>query len=764
VASQSPPSDGTGATFTATVEDDPDSPDFGKITGLTIADAGDDYLAWEWKNTKCCGWYWDDKPVVLRREFESKIDTCALTFGSCFGSGAAAYVSDPGLTYEDLPGPIEKIALTSGGSGYAKYGRVQPTVTASAPSGSGGSLSVSLSDGKDSCGLDYWTVSGVTVTKAGTGYTNGAKVSFSAGAGITEAGALATIVVGRSAPTLTATPTGSGSGAALSINTTPRGTTPETWKIDSIAVTNGGTGYVDNKSVTITPTGTSTTVTSASAVIRTTRLEPTLEAKVYSDTGSGAELVPVLSSFANTDGRTVWGVSSFTTTKAGEGYKANNDDYILVTVSDGQQVSQSYGFVTGVDSEGAITATKATVAGKFFKDGGVIDIVTLSNSGAYYQDDGIQSVTLTSGGIYYGQDASLSPYVADVEVGFAASCPGSGASVAAVIDTSTKSLTFGQITGVTIESPGNGYVGTIATPGGYWTQRPCTYSHYMCGGWNNLGAKGHVYLQYRGQSLPPYIVIYTEYLPDSINTSFVCNNVFVADGTLADCGQWDGITFNQASPAQVGFGSIAWQNAGAGPGTATVTPTGTYDKNYKAANCHQCCQGEEDPPQEITVTVEDSTGFAGSIGDRSGTYVLSRMGWYGSPTLEWGYGGFQGNQYPFGGGALNFGIRVQLSPCHTDQSTNLCEQCIKKCQQTHICGYGYSGPDGGFMWTGGIGHDTRTEQESEAGNCEIADQCNLCTESAPICRPGALETQHRWCFSDAPFGNYPVLFTMTVDE
>jgi hypothetical protein len=280
----------------------------------------------------------------------------------------------------------------------------------------------------------------------------------------------------------------------------------------------------------------------------------------------------------------------------------------------------------------------------------------------------------------------------------------------------------------------------------YGSGDACYYQHRMCGGWNNRGAKGLVALQYNGPSAPPTLSLLTE-LSSETNDATQCNTSFAASGNVTNCSEWSGVSFSSSDGA-----------------TATVSSGGDYDAEYKAANCHQCCQGEEDPPQEITVTVEDSTGFAGSIGDRSGTYVLSRMGWYGYPTLEWGYGGFQGNQYPFGGGALNFGILVQLSPCHTDQSTNLCEQCIKKCQQTHICGYGYSGPDGGFWWGGGTGSDTRIVQESEAGNCEITDQCNLCTESAPICRPGALETQHRWCFSDVPFGNYPVLFTMTVDE
>jgi hypothetical protein len=83
VASQSPPSDGTGATFTATVEDDPDSPDFGKITSLTIADGGDDYLAWQWKNTVCCGDYYNGMSVVLKRLNYGSGNACRYSHRLC---------------------------------------------------------------------------------------------------------------------------------------------------------------------------------------------------------------------------------------------------------------------------------------------------------------------------------------------------------------------------------------------------------------------------------------------------------------------------------------------------------------------------------------------------------------------------------------------------------------------------------------------------------------------------------------------------------
>lgn len=42
------PSFGSGAKFSSTVDTNPSSPSFGQITGITLTDGGDDYIAWTW--------------------------------------------------------------------------------------------------------------------------------------------------------------------------------------------------------------------------------------------------------------------------------------------------------------------------------------------------------------------------------------------------------------------------------------------------------------------------------------------------------------------------------------------------------------------------------------------------------------------------------------------------------------------------------------------------------------------------------------------
>jgi hypothetical protein len=70
------PSAGTGAVITATVEDDPQSPDFGVITGLAVQNGGDGYLAWVWETNDCCGHYLNGQSIVLTRFKDSNAAAC----------------------------------------------------------------------------------------------------------------------------------------------------------------------------------------------------------------------------------------------------------------------------------------------------------------------------------------------------------------------------------------------------------------------------------------------------------------------------------------------------------------------------------------------------------------------------------------------------------------------------------------------------------------------------------------------------------------
>jgi hypothetical protein len=62
---QTSPSAGTGATLEFEIDDDPGSETFGQVVGVTIAEAGSGYLAWEWLTNLCCGQHYDGREIVL---------------------------------------------------------------------------------------------------------------------------------------------------------------------------------------------------------------------------------------------------------------------------------------------------------------------------------------------------------------------------------------------------------------------------------------------------------------------------------------------------------------------------------------------------------------------------------------------------------------------------------------------------------------------------------------------------------------------------
>ena len=179
-------------------------------------------------------------------------DLASLAFTSNFGSGAAGKVTAPGGT----PGPITGVSVTSGGEGYARLARVQPTVTASASGGTGATFSVSLNQ------ITYedrpaWEVASLTITNGGTGYPASGYVTFNTASGDTaEQSADATFYSGRVAPTVTASVSGSGSGAALSASlSSATGYDGRTyWYVSGISITNGGTGYAEYDPVAVTVT------------------------------------------------------------------------------------------------------------------------------------------------------------------------------------------------------------------------------------------------------------------------------------------------------------------------------------------------------------------------------------------------------------------------------------------------------------------------------------------------------------------------------
>jgi hypothetical protein len=593
-------------------------------------------------------------------------DLCVLNFDSCYGDGAAGKVTAPGGDPDTDKGPITAVSLTNGGSGYARLGRAEPTLTATG-SGDGATFAVTVEASEDACGIDFWKVSKVTAS-GGTGYTDGEQLTITVAEGDTaEQGATVTIKTTRSAPTLAvAVNSYGGFGSAFTVATNPNPGTPATWAAASVTVTEGGSGYADFEGVTVTgDTDRDMTVGAATGYIRTGRLAPTVEVIVASSVGSGAVLAATLTTgTGSSSGRPVWIVDAITITDGGADYEVGDGVYVPVTDGTQEWSSSFEATVDAVDASGAIESVTVTSGGEYYKDSGEIDEVVLEQygtyfGGSYYHDDGVASVaTVASGGVYYREDPEQPPYVADVTVAIDQTAPsaGGGAEITATVEDDPDSPDFGKIVGLTIANGGDDYLAwrwlATACCGHYMNGKPitlkrngCVYTHTECGGYtfseNGTGASWThtVRVTYNGPTQPPTAAVFG---------SSPCARTFTTQSLITDCGDF---AFTASSPDGV---------------TASVAPGGDYIGPPTSEDCcHPCCRRDEPPPEEIAVEVLWANDMPPRFYTRwsnagtypNGTYVLAKA--VGLGCLGWAGNGFS----------------VRLETCDFS-----CQQCLKTCK------------------------------------------------------------------------------------
>lgn len=382
-------------------------------------------------------------------------DLISLSFASCFGLGAAAKVLAPGGIDPDDAGPITTIQITNPGSGYALRGRSEPSVVITG-SGTGASFTTTFSKQTGDCGIPYWKISAVTVSSSGAGYVNGESLTVTPTAGSTEeTPAELTLNASRSEPTLSASAFG-GSGASFSVAVASDGGSPPVWRVTGITGS-GGSGYPDGAAVTILPASDDVVQSEAVAFARTGRIQPSVSVAASAG-GVGASLTASLTKTTDGQGLSVWAVSSFSISSGGSGYSVSNP--ISVAVTDGVQQQGAIGAVASVHTTtGAILSANVVQGGQFYKTNGAIASVVVTNSGAYYKQTP-SGVSIIDGGRYYKEDNALTPYTTPITVTISQISPsaGTGADLAAVVDTNTASSDFGEITSITISDGGTAYL------------------------------------------------------------------------------------------------------------------------------------------------------------------------------------------------------------------------------------------------------------------------------------------------------------------
>lgn len=697
---------------------------------------------------------------------------CDLEFAACYGSGASGVVTDPGGDPEDDKGPITAVSLTNGGSGYAKLGRVEPTVTATG-GGSGVTITVTLSQEQDGCGLDFWEVTKIEGS-GGSGYTDDEAVQFTVADGDTaEQHATARIRTTREEPEVTLeVTTFEGSGAVLDAVFEQLGGTPAVWFIDSVTVTDGGDIYTRDDTISINVKSKTNEVVPAALTIQVMHAEPTVLAGLPDSTGTGASLTAVLSPTTSViDGSNVWEVVSVTVNTAGSGYSVLDTVEILVT--DGSQDSSlASAWVDAVDVNGAILSVGVFGGGEYYKGGPITGVIVSGDAGQYFKDgSGIESIELDDGGVYYREDDSLPPYVADVTVTVSQTLPsdGDGASISATVDDDTQSETFGQITEIVINDGGDDYLAWESVTNdccGHWlNDKPivlalsddsnsptnaktiagqsisgkCLYRHLMCGGWSepfvwenvnafNLGwprpSQIFINVGFDGEGRPAVAEIET---PDTgENYAAVCGAFWESDSPIESCD---------------GFAWSATDNLGR---SITVAPGGDYDPEFQYAvgSCSPCCQGHDLATEETEVVVADvwqgarpliidpATGLPVNLPDQSGTYVLSiadpgtSSTWVGGSAqtivichIGFGSGVFQPMIFPFDQ------PQCQDPPCNG---------CIKKCAFDAIVGFPFEPVGGGYDFYNDSHLCSPAYGGPGCGDCFICEPTPLCSPSGRV--------------------------------
>lgn len=200
-----------------------------------------------------------------------------LTLYATNGVATSVTVADGGKFYQqcDYTGGVTAlpgVTLTSGGEGYAKRGRVEPTLALKVPDSAGFGVTLTHTLGKnvDDCGLDYWYISEVS-TAGGSGYEDSSNVNVVVVAGVSEEPAIITLISSDGVPSSVSVARGgkyylesnavaaytpdikvavvqlapsAGAGAVVSVTVETDPTSFNFGKITDATLTTGGGGYL----------------------------------------------------------------------------------------------------------------------------------------------------------------------------------------------------------------------------------------------------------------------------------------------------------------------------------------------------------------------------------------------------------------------------------------------------------------------------------------------------------------------------------------
>lgn len=359
-------------------------------------------------------------------------------------------------------GKISAIAVTNGGAGYARelFETVAPTVSASceSPGGTDAAFSVSLVARGVGTASPYWQVQSVSVASGGTGYEGDEPIVFSVAEGDSASlHAAARVIVGKGPPDISAAAS-PGTGASFTVNTVSNG--DGTWSVSGVSVSGTTSGYADGDELDFSTDDVE--VSAATAVIRTTRLIPSISLSVPC-CGTGAQLSATLVQGVSWyDGGAIWSISSISITNAGTGYSPLES--VAISLGSGVE-SDPYSYfdayVSEVGENGEILAIEIYGPGGYYipDPSGAIASVSVSAGGSYYKalNEGEVGAVVVDDGGYYFRYQSTGTSAVDNPAVTIYSTTGTGAQASAVVDGTLGSATFGKVTAITVTAGGQNY-------------------------------------------------------------------------------------------------------------------------------------------------------------------------------------------------------------------------------------------------------------------------------------------------------------------
>jgi hypothetical protein len=244
---------GSGAAATATATGGDDT---GPVSGVTLTSKGSGYAK---LGREAPTFTLDNKnttPATVSFTLTESEDGCQLPLWSIesisLTDGGDGYTDGQAIVVTASKG--DTVVAAAKGTITTKGQHLEPTITASTTSGTGATLTVSLS--KTEADPATWTISSISASGASQDYVDGESVNLSYGAAVVERAGAAVVVTQHIEPDLTleVVSTEGGSGAQVSAVLASNGEDPEIWSVSDLSIDDAGTGYAVDEEISVVST------------------------------------------------------------------------------------------------------------------------------------------------------------------------------------------------------------------------------------------------------------------------------------------------------------------------------------------------------------------------------------------------------------------------------------------------------------------------------------------------------------------------------